>query len=151
MVISNSDKHYLCAFFSLRSDTCGYQCFFFVVVNYWINYVYRFEYFVFQLNSCPFSITCEYVNNNKNKNPVCECLKQDACFITYEPVLLQQLNEPLVESSTILQWETQEGNKQRAAWSRPACLGGIGVGGSFGKRSRGRLPWSMGWWAVLCH
>lgn len=44
-------------------------------------------------------------------------------------LLLQRLKEPLVESLTMLLWETQEERRQRAAWSRPAFLNVGGGGG----------------------
>lgn len=45
-------------------------------------------------------------------------------------LLLQRLNEPLVESPTMLLWETQEESRQRAAWSRPGFLNVGGGGGA---------------------
>lgn len=44
-------------------------------------------------------------------------------------LLLQRLKEPLVESLTMLLWETQEERRQRVAWSRPAFLNVGGGGG----------------------
>lgn len=67
--------------------------------------------------------------------------KAGCMFQHVELLLQQQLNEPLVESTTMLLWETPEESKQRRACSRPGFLGA-----SFGKRSHGRLAWSMSWW-----
>lgn len=70
--------------------------------------------------------------------------KAGCMFQHVELLLLRQLNEPLVESTTMLPWETQEESKQRTAWSRPGVLGA-----SFGKRSHRRLAWSMSWWLLF--